>query len=71
MRLVNGPTHLEGTVEVCFDGDGHWGSVCDNGWDDSDASVVCRQLGFSSTGNQLQHFNQILNFEGAVEGDTL
>lgn len=57
VRLVNGPSDLEGTVEVCFNNNGHWGSVCDDGWDNSDASVVCKQLGFSTTGycNILNH----------------
>lgn len=39
---------LEGTLEICFGG--NWGTVCDDGWDNVDASVACRQLGFSYAG---------------------
>ena len=46
-RLVNGDTENEGTVEICY----HdlWGLISDLDWDESDAKVVCRQLGYSTT----------------------
>ena len=50
IRLVNGRNGTQGRVEVCYLG--NWGTICDDFWNDNVASVVCRQLGLSSTGKQ-------------------
>ena len=45
IRILDGETNLDGRVSVCKHN--QWGTVCHNGWNDNDAIVVCRQLGFA------------------------
>ena len=48
VRLANGTVEQEGRLEICING--VWGSICDYSWDQSDAYVACKQLGYSNAG---------------------
>lgn len=45
VRLVNGSNAMEGRVEICYN-NVFSNTICDDFWDELEAQVVCRQLGF-------------------------
>jgi len=49
LRLMGGNIANEGRVEICVNN--LWGTVCDDSWGITDATVVCQQLGFSMQGH--------------------
>lgn len=51
LRLTGGSSQYEGRVELCHADE--WGTVCDNSWNGTDATVVCRQLGYSDIGTLI------------------
>ena len=49
VRLRDGSTPNQGRVEICMNG--VWGTVCNRYWSSySNAEVVCRQLGYTTSG---------------------
>ena len=58
IRLMNGSNKFEGRVEYC--NDSQWKSVCYYGFYDEEASVACRQLGFSGNLNRKLFVHQCI-----------
>ena len=65
LRLAGGNIPNEGRVEICLNNE--WGTVCDDSWGSADATVVCRQLSYSTQSEylasiQLRHLSKGICF---------
>ena len=49
---MGGEEEYEGRVEICVNG--IWGTVCDDGWGNSEAEIVCNQLGYGAKGEKMR-----------------
>lgn len=52
IRLVDTFVPYRGRVEICHQG--RWMNICNGRWNNNNAAVVCRQLGYPTTGLCLQ-----------------
>ena len=64
IRLIDGFSAHEGRVEILRDNE--WGTVCDDSWDDADALVVCRELGFPTENVQAVSFAEFGQGNGNI-----
>ena len=51
VRVSEG-TPQDGFLEYCVDG--YWGVVCGNNWDNNEAEIACRQLGYQPSSGKYK-----------------
>ena len=55
LRLVGWSSFSAGRVEICHNGE--WGTICadDDAWNEKNAQVACKSLGYSGALNSILH----------------
>ena len=59
IRLWGGSNQYEGNIELCTDR-GIWSTISDSSWNNADAVVACRQLGYANS-SKIQLLSRCIN----------
>ncbi|XP_028407291.1 deleted in malignant brain tumors 1 protein-like [Dendronephthya gigantea] len=62
---LQGPSSWNGAGRIEVLHKGHWGTICDDGWDMKDAKVACRHLGYKDVARTLQR-NEVPSGSGNI-----
>ncbi|KAK3101030.1 hypothetical protein FSP39_000381 [Pinctada imbricata] len=65
VRLLGGQGRYEGRVEIYSKAAGQWGTVCDTNWDDNDATVICKMMGYT-TGGRTENLSMFAKGTGMI-----
>ena len=57
LRLADGPYYRMGRVEIFIKPNNTWGTICNSNWDEDNARVVCKQLGFGDIATPVQRYS--------------
>ena len=66
MRLVEGTREWNGRLEVCINR--QWGSVCERYFEEIDARVVCRELGYQAESKMMVYMCIYCMVRGRTKG---
>ena len=62
IRLFNGSSVFNGVVEYCLNST--WTPVCGDDWEESEAAVACRHLGFAGEGVYVLEYEGLRTIVG-------
>lgn len=56
IRLIESSNRFQiGLIEICVNG--IWGTICRDSWGNVEASIACKQLGYSPYGTFINNIN--------------
>ncbi|PIK61643.1 putative scavenger receptor cysteine-rich domain-containing group B protein [Apostichopus japonicus] len=69
LKLVDGYSVYSGRIEIYHNGE--WGTICDDDWDEDDAHVACRQLGYPTVEAMVVAPTMVTDMASAYYGESM